>query len=87
MRTGPRDAVAGDELAAADLRRGDVDVLVRGLRRVDAQERRAVAEQLDDALGARCVAASPARAGRRPSRLTRAALLRAGAARASSRVA
>ena len=51
MRTGPADAVARDELAAAHLRGGDVDVVVGGLRRVDAQEGRAVAEHLDDALG------------------------------------
>ncbi len=48
---GPGDAVARDELAAAHLRGGDVDVLVGGLGRVDAQERRSVAQHVDDALG------------------------------------
>ena len=53
MRTGTGHAVAGDELAAAHLRSGDVHVAVGGLGRVDAQEGRAVAEHLDDALGDR----------------------------------
>ena len=79
-----RDAVAGDQLAAAHLRGGDVDVLVGGLGRVDAQERRAVAEHLDDALGdalgvlrrrpspsprSRAPAARARRRARRPRRL------------------
>src|SRR6185312_12354471 len=46
----PGDLVAADELAAADLRRRDVDVVVGGLGRGEAQETRAVGEQLDDAL-------------------------------------
>ena len=45
------DPVAAHELAALDLRGGHVDVVVGRLRRVEADERRAVAEQLDDALG------------------------------------
>ena len=49
---GPADAVARDELAAAHLGGRDVDVVVRGLRRVDPQEGRAVAQDLDDSLGA-----------------------------------
>src|SRR5439155_20956889 len=40
-----------DELAAAHLRGRDVDVVVAGVGRRHAQEARAVAEQLDDALG------------------------------------
>src|SRR6185436_12601741 len=46
----PRDAIAAHELASADLRRRDVDVVVGGLGRGEAQEARAVGEQLDDAL-------------------------------------
>ena len=47
----PGDAIAADQLAAANLRGGDVDIVIGGLRRVHAQERGAVAEQLHDALG------------------------------------
>ena len=48
----PGHPVAGDELAATDLRGGDVNVIVGGLGRIDAQKGRAVAQQLDHALGA-----------------------------------
>src|SRR4029077_7398434 len=48
---GSGDTVAGDELAAADLCRGDVNILVGGIRRVDAQERGTGAEQLENTLG------------------------------------
>ena len=47
---GTRDPVAGHELAALDLRRRDVHVILGGLGRVDAQEARAVRQQLDLAL-------------------------------------
>src|SRR4051812_30923052 len=43
------DAVAGDELAAADLGGGDVDVVVGRIGRREAQEAGAVRQQLDDA--------------------------------------
>ena len=52
------DAVAGDELAALDLRGGDVDVVVGRLRRREAQEARAVGEQLDRALDRALLAAA-----------------------------
>ena len=45
-----RDAVARDQLAAAHLGGGDVDVAVGRLGRRHAHEARAVAQQLDDAL-------------------------------------
>src|SRR6202011_2172372 len=48
------DAVAGDQLAAANLRGGDVDILIGGVGRSDAQERGSVTEQLDHALGDAC---------------------------------
>ena len=48
------DAVARDELAALDLRGGDVDVVVGRLRRREAQEAGAVGEQLDGALDDAC---------------------------------
>jgi hypothetical protein len=47
---GARHAVAGDQLAAADLGGGDVDVAVGGLGRRHAHEARPVAQQLHDAL-------------------------------------
>ncbi len=47
---GAADAVAGHELAALDLRGGDVDVVVAGLGRIEPDEGGAVAEQLDDTL-------------------------------------
>ncbi len=47
---GPRDSVSGHELAALDLGRGDVDVLVGGLGGVDAYEARAAGQELDHAL-------------------------------------
>ena len=45
------DPVAGHQLAAPRLRRGDVDVIVGDLVGIHAQEAGAVDEQLDDSLG------------------------------------
>src|SRR6185436_10478850 len=53
----PRDAIAAHELASADLGGRDVDVVVGGLGVREAQEARAVGEQLDDALDGRLLVA------------------------------
>ena len=60
---GPRDPVAGHELAALDLRRRDVDVVVGRIGRRNADEARAVGEQLDDALDELLVARVPVLVG------------------------
>src|SRR6185436_19851117 len=53
-----------DELAALDLRSGDVDVVVGRVRRREAQEARAVRQQLDRALDDPVVAARLGGGGR-----------------------
>src|SRR5262249_37316584 len=59
----PRDLVARDELAALDLRSGDVDVALGLLGRREPQEARAVAEQLDGPLDDALVIGSGSRSG------------------------
>jgi hypothetical protein len=61
---GPGDAVTRDQLAALDLRRGDVDVVVGRLGR-QAQEPGAVGQQLDRALGDALIATRDGFGGRR----------------------
>ena len=77
----PADAVAGDELAAAHLGRRDVDVVVRGVGGVEADEARAVGEDLEHALDGLLGLTSAARL----ARLARLALLGAGGAAARTR--
>src|SRR5205814_1666827 len=65
---GPGHPIAGDQLAAADLRGGDVDVVVGALALAKAQEARAVAQQLDDPLDDALASISSAlRRRRKPS--------------------